>query len=62
MFVCVCAYVCVFLNGLVPEQGHDPNVHDRDPNVSTHIRIVVVLWDQTIKGLCVFVLMCVFFV
>ena len=36
--------------------------HDRDPNVSTHIRIAALLWDQTIKGLCVFVLMCVFFV
>ena len=31
--------------------------HDRDPNVSTHIRIAAVLWDQTIKSLCVFVLM-----
>ena len=27
--------------------------HDRDPKVSTHIRIAAVLWDETIKSLCV---------
>ena len=33
---------------------------DRDPNVSTHIRIAAVLWDETIKGLCVCAHVCVF--
>ena len=32
--------------------------HDRDPNVSTHIRIAAVLWDQTIKSLCVCLCLC----
>ena len=36
--------------------------HDRDPNVSSHIRIAAVLWDQTIKSLCMFVLMFVLIV
>ena len=36
--------------------------HDRDPNVSTHIRIAAVLLDQTIKSLCMFVLMFVLIV
>ena len=40
--MCLCAYVCVIFNGLVPEQG-------RDPNVSAHIRVAALLWDQTIK-------------
>ena len=31
----------------------------RDPNVSTHIRIAAVLWDETIKGLCVCAHVCV---
>ena len=35
--------------------------HDRDPNVSTHIRIAAVLWEHAIKSLCVFVLMFVLF-
>ena len=26
--------------------------HDRDPKMSTHIRIAAVLWDETIKSLC----------
>ena len=36
--------------------------HDRDPNMSTHIRIAAVLWDETIKSLCVCVYFCVNFV
>ena len=39
-------FVLILFNGLVPEQG-------RDPNVSTPIRIATVLWDQIIKSLCV---------
>ena len=35
--------------------------HYRDPNVSTHIRIAAVLWDQTIESFRVFVLMFVLF-
>ena len=38
--------------------------HDRDPNVSSHIRIVAVLWEQTIRSVCVCVCVyvCVIFV
>ena len=34
--------------------------HERHPNVSTHIGIAAVLWDQTIKSVCavMFVLIC----
>ena len=35
--------------------------HDRDPNVSTHIRIASVLWEHAIKSVCMFVLMFVLF-
>ena len=31
--------------------------HERNQNVNTHIGIATVLWDQTIKSLCMFVLM-----
>ena len=36
--MCVCAYVCVnSFNGLVPEQG-------RDPNVSARIQVAAGIW------------------
>ena len=34
--------------------------HDRDPNVSSHIRIPAVLWDKSIKSWCVCVLVLMF--
>ena len=35
--------------------------HDRDPNVSTHIRIAAVLLEDDIKSVCMFVFMFVLF-
>ena len=66
MFVLICSMVWSQSNAAIRMStwplefnlGFVLRRHDRDPNVSTHIRIAVVLWDQTIKSVCVCLCLC----